>query len=314
MREISVVANSAGKRVDKYLIKLLGNNINRSDIYKYIRTKHIKINNKRTLVDYRLQLNDKIQFYNIDYELLKFQSPPQSTVTIKHPKVNAVYEDDNIIVIDKPVGMIVHSDINEKINTLIDHIKAYLVQKEDKFEDCHDGFVPALCNRIDRNTSGLVIAAKNNEALLAVNRIIKNHELTKKYRCLVFGVPKNSSGRISNYLLKDSKYNTVEVVNKMTDGARKAVTLYKVIEIRNGMSLLEVEIITGRTHQIRAHMQYIGHPIVGDSKYGSKKINKKNGYKYQALHSYQIRFHGKLSEPSLKYLSGQVITSKLSRF
>lgn len=319
MKELIVGENGVSKRIDNYLFKLYGEKISKSEIYRYIRKKRIKINNTRTYPDYRLCLSDVIFLY-INDDLLNQESKITSEKYRRqnlNPNIDIVYEDSNIIVIDKPAGLIVHPDKTQKFNTLIDNLKIYLSQRDENSKIIDDdGFSVAFCNRIDRNTSGLVVAAKNNATLLAMNRLIKNREITKKYRCLVYGkLEPNSSEIIKNYITKNTKNNTVIVTEEPINNSKYAETHYTVLETAKlkdkvDISLLEVELITGRTHQIRAHLSHIGHPIVGDSKYGSKKLNRKTGYKHQVLYSYQLQFHKNLSEHYLQYLSSKIITGK----
>ena len=210
------------------------------------------------------------------------------------------------MLLNKPAGVSVHEDENGAQNTLITHIQAYLFQKGEYDPDGEQSFAPALCNRIDRNTSGIVIAAKTAEALRVMNEKIKLREIDKFYLAAVHGVPKKREDTLRGYLLKDDKKNEVRVFDKNPPkGAKEIVTKYRVIAEAGGNALLEVELLTGRTHQIRAHLSHIGHPLVGDGKYGVNKDDRKKGYKYQALCSYKLRFAFKTDAGVLNYLNGK---------
>ncbi len=273
-------------------------------MYKSIRTKKIKVNRKRTEQAYVLREGDEIQLF-LREEF--FDNPEKDNGALGRitPKLNILYEDENIMLLNKRPGVLVHEDTDGGENTLIMHVKAYLYGKGEYAPDSEQSFAPALCNRIDRNTGGIVIAAKNAEALRDMNAKIKAGEIRKHYLCLVHGVPPKSEDILRGYLRKDSKSNTVEVRDKYFDGAKEIVTGYTVLERRGDASLCEIELFTGRTHQIRAHMAHIGNPLVGDGKYGINRADKQKGFKYQALYAYKLIFP-KTKEPnSLSYLEGR---------
>ena len=281
-------------------------------MYKYIRTKKIKVNRKRTEQSYMLCEGDEIQLF-IKEEF--FDSPEKDTGALESikPKIEIVYEDDNIILCNKRPGVLVHEDKEGGENTLIIHIQAYLCQKGEYDPSEEQSFAPALCNRIDRNTGGIVIAAKNANALRIMNEKIKNNEISKFYMCAVHGIMKEKSKTLKGFLRKDSKNNTVQVSDTKLPGSKNIITKYKVISEKEGNSLLEVELVTGRTHQIRAHMSHIGHPLLGDGKYGVNRNDKKDGYKYQALYAYRLRFDfDKASTTDLDYLRGKEVKLKKS--
>ena len=311
MRIITINRNDAGQRLDKFLTKAV-KGMPQSLMYKYIRTKKIKVNRKRAEEKYMLCEGDEIQLFIKDEF---FDSPEKDTgalATIK-PKIEIVYEDDNIILCNKRPGILVHEDKEGKENTLIIHIQAYLCQKGEYDPSSEQSFAPALCNRIDRNTGGIVIAAKNANALRIMNDKIKNNEISKFYMCAVHGTMKEKSKTLTGFLRKDSKNNTVEVSDKKLPGSKDIITKYKVVSEKGGNSLLEVELVTGRTHQIRAHMSHIGHPLLGDGKYGVNRNDKKDGYKYQALYAYRLRFDFDKNNPSdLDYLRGKEVKLKKS--
>lgn len=270
-------------------------------MYKYIREKRIKINGKKAIQSTKLCEGDVIEFYIRDEF---FEKENDMSFTKINPKLNIVYEDDNIILVDKKPGIIVHSDDKETSGTLIDMLKAYLYKKSEYNPDDERSFVPSLCNRIDRNTGGMVICAKNAEALRCVNELIKNNEVTKKYLALVHGTFENKKGHIKNYLLKDSATNMVSVFEKPVPNALTAESYYTVLkqDKSRNLSLVEVELVTGRTHQIRAQFAHIGHPLLGDGKYGINRDDKKFGYKFQALYSYKLVFRPKEDNNLLFYL------------
>jgi 23S rRNA pseudouridine955/2504/2580 synthase len=311
MRILTINKNDAGQRLDKFLSKAV-KGMPQSLMYKYIRTKKIKVNRKRTEEKYMLCEGDEIQLF-IKEEF--FDSPEKDAGALESikPKIEIVYEDDNIILCNKRPGVLVHEDKEGKENTLIIHIQAYLCQKGEYDPSSEQSFAPALCNRIDRNTGGIVIAAKNANALRIMNEKIKNNEIDKFYMCAVHGIMREKQKTLKGFLRKDSKNNTVEVSDKKLPGSKDIITKYKVVSEKGGNSLLEVELVTGRTHQIRAHMSHIGHPLLGDGKYGVNRNDKKDGYKYQALYAYRLRFSFDKSNPTdLDYLSGKEVKLKKS--
>ncbi len=309
MREFEIKKNDAGQRLDKFLSKAV-KGLPMSLMYKYIRTKKIKVNRARTEQKYMLEEGDTVQLFIKD-EFFDSPEKDDSALASITPKLTIVYEDENIILCNKRPGVLVHEDDDGKDNTLIMHIKAYLYQKGEYDPDNEQSFAPALCNRIDRNTGGIVIGAKNAEALRVMNEKIKNDEISKFYYCVVHGKMPKKSDTLTGFLLKDSDKNQVKIFDKQVKGSKNIITKYKVISERNGMSLLEIELVTGRTHQIRAHMSYIGHPLVGDGKYGINKEDRARGYKYQALYAYRLRFDFNDDSGALGYLKGREV--KLSR-
>lgn len=303
MKIITVGKNDAGQRLDKFLSKAV-KGLPMSMMYKSIRTKKIKVNRKRTEQSYVLCEGDEIQLFIRDEF---FDNPEKDDGALSRivPKLNIVYEDDNIMLLNKRPGVLVHEDDDGGENTLIMHIKAYLYGKGEYYPDKEQSFAPSLCNRIDRNTGGIVIAAKNAEALRDMNAKIKAGEIRKHYICLVHGVPPKQKDVIRGYLRKDSRNNTVEVRDKYFDGAKEIVTGYTVLERRGKETLVEIELFTGRTHQIRAHMAHIGCSLVGDGKYGINKDDRQRGFKYQALYSYKLIFPKTDAKNSLSYLEGR---------
>lgn len=304
MKSITVNKNDADQRLDKFLIKTFPN-LPQSLMYKAIRKKDIKINRKRCEISDRLKEGDIIDLY-IEDSALETRHPQKSIKDIT-PVLNILFEDKNILLVDKKPGISVHSDETCTSDSLIDMIKAYLYLKGEYDPDIEQSFSPALCNRIDKNTGGIVIAAKNSMALRVMNEKIRNREIQKKYLCIVHKKPYPPEATLTAYLIKNSKQNRAFVFDKPVEKARKIVTKYKVLKTKGDLSLLEIELLTGRTHQIRAHMAYIGHPLAGDTKYGTNEINKGLPYKYQALYSYKIKFNFTEKSP-LDYLKGKEFT------
>ena len=309
MKEFQIKKNDAGQRLDKFLSKAV-KGLPMSLMYKYIRTKKIKVNRARTEQKYVLQEGDIVQLFIKD-EFFDSPEKDNSALSSITPKLTVVYEDKNIILCNKRPGVLVHEDDEGKDNTLIMHIKAYLYQKGEYDPENEQSFAPALCNRIDRNTGGIVIGAKNAEALRVMNEKIKNDEISKFYYCVVHGKMPKKADTLTGFLLKDSDKNQVKIFDKQVKGSKNIITKYKVVSEKNGMSLLEIELVTGRTHQIRAHMSYIGHPLLGDGKYGINKDDRAKGYKYQALYAYRLRFDFDDDSGALGYLKGKEV--KLSR-
>lgn len=300
MRSITVKKNDAGQRLDKFLGKAV-KGLPTSMMYKLIRTKKIKVNRKRTDQKYILCEGDEIQLF-IKEEF--FDSPEKDVGALNRivPKLNILYEDENILLLNKRPGVLVHEDSDAGENTLIMHVKAYLCQKGEYDPYFEQSFTPALCNRIDRNTGGIVIAAKNAEALRIMNQKIKDNAITKTYLCLVHGTPKRKEAELRGFLRKDSKNNTVEVRDTEFIGSKEIITRYRVLKSLGDTSLLEVDLVTGRTHQIRAHMAHIGHPLLGDGKYGINRDERAKGYKYQALYAYKLYFKKTENDDLLSYL------------
>ena len=302
MKEFTVGKNDAGQRLDRFVSKTVPL-LPASLLQKYIRLKRIKVNGKGSVRDARLNAGDILQLY-INDEFFEEPKQDNAYLTVAVPKLNIVYEDENIILVDKKPGQAVHPhDGAEYGKTLIDHIQAYLYAKREWRPREEHSFAPALCNRIDRNTGGIVIAAKNAESLRILNQKIKDRELDKRYLCIVHGTPKPAEGTLKGYLFKDAVKNRVYVTKDSQKGAKTCITNYKTLQRKDGLSLVECELITGRTHQIRAQMAAAGHPLLGDGKYG--KLDKKYDRNYQALYSYKLLFDCKTDGGILNYLHGK---------
>lgn len=302
MKELTIGTNDAGQRLDRFLAKAVPL-LPASLAQKYIRLKRIKRNGARAQRDTRLEAGDRLQLY-INDEFFDTPREDNAYLTVAAPKLNIVYEDENILLVDKRPGLAVHPhDGAEYGRTLIDQIQAYLYQKHEWRPREENAFTPALCNRIDRNTGGIVIAAKTAEALRVMNQKIKDRELDKRYLAIVEGTPKPREGSLKGYLFKDAVKNRVFVTDGPKPGAKTCQTNYKVLDSRNGLSLVECELITGRTHQIRAQFAHAGHPLLGDGKYG--KLDKRFDRTYQALYSYKLTFLFTTDAGSLSNLNGK---------
>ena len=302
MKEFTIGSNDAGQRLDRFLAKAVPL-LPASLAQKYIRLKRIKCNGKRIDRDTRLNAGDVLQLY-INDEFFDKPRQDNAYLTVAAPKLNIVYEDENILLVDKRPGLAVHPhDGAEYGRTLIDHIQSYLYQKREWRPREENAFTPALCNRIDRNTGGIVIAAKTAEALRVINQKVKDRELDKRYLAIVEGTPKPKEGSLKGYLFKDAKKNRVFVTDTPQPGSKTCQTNYRVLASREGLSLVECELITGRTHQIRAQFAHAGHSLLGDGKYG--KLDKRFDRNYQALYSYKLRFAFTTDAGALNNLNGK---------
>ena len=295
MKEFTVNTNDSGQRFDRFIGKTVPL-LPESLLQKYIRLKRIKLNGKGAKRDTRLSTGDTVQMY-INDEFFERPREENSYLKVGTPKLTIVYEDENILLC--------HSAGVWDYNTLIANIQAYLAQNGEWRPKEENSFTPALCNRIDRNTGGIVIAAKNAEALRILNEKIKEREIEKYYLCAVNGRPKPPVGRLENFLFKDAGKNQVYIKNSAEPGSRTAVTEYRTLRSKGRLSLVECHLLTGRTHQIRAQMAHAGWPLLGDGKYGSERFNKDFGEKGQALYSYKLVFSFPTDAGILNYLKGR---------
>ena len=303
MQILRIQKNDAGQRLDKFLSKAV-KGLPMSMMYKYIRTKKIKVNRARTQPNYVLAEGDEVLLFIRD-EFFDSPEKDKSALYRIHPKLEIVYEDEHILLLNKRPGVLVHEDTAAAENTLVMHLQAYLAQKGEYDPDREQSFAPALCNRIDRNTGGIVIAAKTAEALREMNEKIRSDELQKCYLCAVHGCPPKKSDTLRAWLRKNSAENKVEISDRERAGFKEIVTKYRVLRDLGDRSLLEVELVTGRTHQIRAHMAHIGNPLLGDGKYGVNRQDREEGYKFQALYAYRLHFRFASNDGVLGYLNGK---------
>ena len=306
MKEFTIGKNDAGQRLDRWLAKTLPH-LPAPLAQKYIRLKRVKVNGKGSQRDVRLQLGDILQLY-INDEFFEQPREENAFLSVFKPHLDIVYEDENLMLLNKRPGLLCHADEHEKVSTLITHIQAYLYQKKEWNPRDEHSFTPALCNRIDRNTGGIVMAAKNAETLRILNQKIRDREIAKFYLAIVHGRMKPSQGKLEGFLLKDEDRAQVKVFSRPVPGGKSAATLYKTLRTAGGLSLVECELLTGRTHQIRAHLAHVGHPLLGDTKYGFNRDNKGTGFRFQALYSYQLGFRFSTDGEHLSYLDGKVFT------
>jgi 23S rRNA pseudouridine955/2504/2580 synthase len=301
MKELTIRGNDAGQRLDKFLQKAV-KTLPQALLYKYVRMKRVKVNGKRSEIAYKLIEGDKVQLY-INDEF--FQNRKENLFLSAPSKIDIVYEDENILLVDKKSGLVVHEDESGSPDTLVARIQHYLYDKGEYNPAQENSFAPALCNRIDRNTSGIVIAAKNAEALRILDEKIKLREIKKLYLCLTHGYFEKKSGLLEGYLEKDNAEKRVYIHAKKQPGDIEVKTSYRVLGENDSLSLVEVELITGRTHQIRAHLASIGHPLLGDGKYGTNTLDSRYTLTHQALCSYKTIFGFELDAGILNYLKGK---------
>lgn len=304
MRTITINKNDANQRLDKFLTKRF-KTMPKSLMYKYIRTKYIKLNGKRCSIDDILREGDVLTFYIKDeffeakYDEFEFMKAPK--------KLNIVYEDENLLILDKPEGVLAHPDKTYHFDSMVARVQHYLYDKGEYNPKEENSFSPAMANRLDRNTGGLIIAAKNSQALKELNLLIKERQIKKLYLCICEGTPKEKEGVLTGNLTKDEKKNKVSI-SKNSDDGNEIATAYRVIDSKGKYSLIEVDLLTGRTHQIRAHMASIKAPLAGDTKYGGHPLRMK-GHTGQALYSYKLKF-SEIENSPLSYLSGKEFRAK----
>ena len=307
MKTVTIGKNDAGQRVDKFLTKTF-RSLPQSMMYKQIRQKNIKLNGKLCTIDTRLQEGDVLSLYLKD-EFLEETAPVYDFLTASR-QLDIVYEDTHVLLLNKKAGVLVHPDEHEYRDTLIARVQRYLYEKGEYDPKNEQSFAPALVNRIDRNTCGIVMAAKTAEALRVLSDKLRAREIHKYYLCVVHGRMEQKSATLEAFLEKNESQNRVYISDRAKAGARSIATRYRVLEEHRAsdghvFSLLEIELLTGRTHQIRAHLASLGHPLLGDGKYGTNALNKGTGFSRQALCSYKLTFGFTTPAAPLDYLNGQ---------
>lgn len=287
MKEFTIMSNDSGQRVDKFLMKAMPD-LPKSMMYRLIRKKDIKINGKRCEISAKLCEGDVVRVYVKD-DVSAVKKHDMSFLKAA-TELDIIYEDDNIIITYKPIGLDSHGNGENAEDTLINRIKLYLFDRKEYLPEEESTFAPALCSRLDRNTSGIVTAAKTAAALREMNDGIKNGYVRKIYQCITVGKPPKAEDILTAYHYRQEGRNIVRVSDKPLDGYKEIKTGYTVLEHTNNMSLLEIKLFTGRTHQIRAHLAHIGCPILGDGKYGNIAANKRHNLFRQALCAYRLEF------------------------
>ncbi len=313
MTEITIRKNDAGQRADRFLSKAYPN-LKSSLVCKLMRKKRIKLNGAKAEPNVILKEGDVFRFYLSDELLTKEPLKSKADFRGISAEINVIYEDENILLIDKPAGLVVHEDNDNSSDTLINRVLSYLYNKGEFDPERENSFTPALVNRIDRNTSGIVIAAKNAESLRILNQKVRDREIQKLYLCAVSGTPKPREATLTAYLKKLSDENRVIISDTPRSGGYLTIkTKYRVLESRGELSLVEVDLLTGRTHQIRAHFAHIGHALLGDGKYGDNVFNKRYHAKTQALCAYMLVFKFTTNAGALEYLNGREFTVKSTK-
>lgn len=287
MEEWNIGRKEEGRRLDAFLMERKG--WSRSFFMKALRTKKIKVNGKKMEPSYRLMEGDAVRSFVLEIK--------------KSRPVDILYEDENLLAVNKPAGLLSLDVTGRTADTMLDRVNSLLAERGEK--------TAYPVHRIDFNTSGILLLAKNGRAGEILDRMIKERKIRKSYLCVVNGRPSPDKGRLENQLFKDAKKNRVYVAEHTVKGSKTAITDYRVVASRNGLSLVECHLLTGRTHQIRCQMAHAGHPLLGDDKYGSKEWNREKGERRQLLSSYKTTFDFGEEGSLLSYLSGKTI--RLSR-
>lgn len=317
MQTITISKNDAGQRADKFLSKYLSE-APKSFLYKMMRKKNITLNKKKMTGNEQLLAGDKIQMFLADETIMKFSGqekkfPNMDNIKELSGKLKVIYEDEDVLFINKPAGVLSQKSNPDDIS-LVEYLTAYLLEKGEITQEELRRFHPSVCNRLDRNTSGIITAGKSLKGLQGLSDMLKNRTLKKYYRTIVYG-QMNTPIRANGHLIKDEVSNKVCVMSEPCEGSVPIETEYVPVKTGEKYTLLEVHLITGRTHQIRAHLSSLGYPIIGDYKYGNRTVNdylkRKFGLKYQLLHAYRMEFP--LNTEPLPKLSGLTIYAELPR-
>lgn len=305
LESIKITSNEANQRLDRFLRKYLKDET-LSEIYKMVRKKAVRVNGAKVRENYRLSEGDVVEIYG------GHERGISDSIKVSDKDFSNVYEDENILIVSKPPKLILHPDAAHKENTLVDQVLYYLYKSGQYDPEKEMTFTPAAVNRLDLNTGGIVMFAKNYKSLQDLSTMVRERYVGKHYICVVKG-SLSGSGEIRGYLAKDHKTNIVKIYDTPSENAREIHTRYNAIKSLNGYSLLEIDLITGRSHQIRAHLSSIGHPILGDMKYGDEKENKyfkkAFGLENQLLYAYKVTFNK--TTDSFKYLEGMSFKSDL---
>ncbi|WP_352399602.1 RluA family pseudouridine synthase [Anaerotignum sp.] len=311
MKEIKITKNEENQRLDKFLLKYM-NKASKAFIYKMLRKKRIKFNGKKAEGNELLQAGDSLLLYLSEETIASFMEVKVIAEAKRH--FGIVYEDDDILAVAKPAGLLTHPEKSDDKDTLIDQVLFYLYEKGQYVPSPQSAFTPALCNRLDRNTSGIVLAGKTLKGVQGLNEAIRNKQVDKYYLTMVKGEVRNA-GEISAFLSKDEGKNQVRISNEAGIDGKESITRYRPLAYNNGFTLVEIHLITGKTHQIRAHMQSIGHPVVGDRKYGDLKVNQQFRQDFalsnQFLHGAKLVFSD--TRGSLAYLKGKTLVAPLPK-
>lgn len=303
--KIDIGTNEAGQRLDKFLRKLF-KDVPLSGIFKAIRKGQVKVNGKKAKQNYALCEGDVLTYNDIKTNVLKKDLKKLDTGFLK-----ITYEDENMLIVEKWPGVLVHSNSKNGEATLTDYVLSYLYDKGDYMPEKELTFTPAPCNRLDRNTSGVVIYGKNFESLKILNELIRERKIKKYYTALVVGRIKD--GIYEGYISKNEEHNISKIYEEPREGSKKIAMDVKVVETIGAYTLIDIELITGRSHQLRAHLSFLGNPIVGDPKYGDKKLNNffENKYKlnFQFLYAYKLIF--KECKGKLNYMENKTLAESL---
>lgn len=311
MRQLIIHKNDEHQRLDKYLKKYFSEAPG-SFIYKMLRKKNIVLNGKKADGTEKLSAGDEIKLFLAEDTIEKLTKGQAKQDVLHFPTMKSLkilFEDENLLILDKPAGEL-SQKAEAKDVSMNEYALGYLAKTGAVTEESLKVFRPSVCNRLDRNTSGILIVAKTYQAARVFAEALQKRTVRKYYRCIVKGEVKKPE-TIDGYLLKDEKTNQVRIFQEQREGASEIHTAYRPIRYKNGLTLLEVHLITGRTHQIRAHLSSIGHPILGDPKYGDQSLSKKYHVRYQLLHACRLELDGFTGD--FETYNGQIITADMPK-